>query len=41
MLKASGTRIHVTKDEGAVRLDTDGKNIRLTHYIDDREVDGR
>ena len=40
MLKASGTRIHVTKDEGAVRLDTDGKK-RLTHYIDDREVDGR
>ena len=40
-LKASGTRIHVTKEEGAVRLDTDGKKIRITHYIDDREADGR
>ncbi|MCR5774684.1 MAG: DNA internalization-related competence protein ComEC/Rec2 [Lachnospiraceae bacterium] len=33
-LEKSGTRIYVTKEMGAVRFDTDGQKVKITHFID-------
>ena len=34
----AGTKIYTTKDMGAVRMDTDGKRIRITCFINRQEV---
>lgn len=36
-LKNAGCRIHITKEEGAVRMDTDGCDIKITHFIQRKE----
>ncbi len=40
-LRDSGTRIHTTKEEGAVRMDVNGKKVRITHFIETKEVTDR
>ena len=36
-LDDAGTRTYTTKDKGAVRMDTDGKKIHITYFIDRQE----
>lgn len=36
-LENADCRIHITKEEGAVRMDTNGRNIKITHYIQGAE----